>query len=349
MAVRVTLALLAYNQERFVETAMRSALAQTGEPIEIIVSDDASSDATFAVIQRISRGYDGPHRLVVRRNAANVGIGAHFNTLMRIATGRLVVLMAADDVSLPDRVEKTVRAWQALDERPDLMAAHVFDMSEDGRDLGIKHVDRLQDWRSVDDWARSRPYVIGASHAITRRLFDRFGPLANDVFHEDQINTLRAVCSGGGHTIDEPLVRYRRGGLSAVQKSSKAFRAREARRNAMHLAMFDQWKRDAALAGCESTVAEAIEWAVQREMFTKGLLGASTVGAQLRWLAAHPEIGFEWRWKRVAQLWMPRAAQVAKRVKTRWTGSPDMADRAAARARQSAQRDDMNRGLPGPR
>jgi glycosyltransferase involved in cell wall biosynthesis len=323
MGVRVTLALLAYNQERFIETAVRSALTQVCEPIEIIVSDDASSDGTFAAIERVSRGYAGPHRLRLRRNETNRGIGAHLNALMRIAEGRLVVLMAGDDISMPDRVQKTLRAWQEQDQRPDLIAAHVFDMSEDGHDLGVKRVDRLEEWRSVEDWARCRPYVIGAAHAVTRRLFDRFGPLADDVFHEDQVNTLRAICCGGGHTIDEPLVRYRRGGLSGVRTSSKAFRSREAARNAMHLAMFDQWKRDAAIAGCDVTVSDAIEWAVQREMFTKGLLEAPSFGAQLRWMTGHPEIGFDWRWKRLAQLWMPRTAFVAKRLKTRWTGSLD--------------------------
>jgi len=332
MGVQVTLVLLAYNQERFVEAALRSALTQVGEPIEIIASDDSSSDGTFAAIERVARGYRGPHRLIVRRNPTNLGIGAHVNALVRMAEGRLLVLMAGDDISLPDRVAKTMKAWQEQHERPDLVAADVFDMSEDGRDLGVKRVDRLQEWRGIEDWARQRPYVIGAAHAVTRRLFDRFGPLADNVFHEDQVHTLRAICSGGAYTIDEPLVRYRRGGLSHPPKSSKAFRALEARRNAMHLAMLEQWKRDAAVAGCESTVADAIGWAVDRAIFAKGLLEAPTVAAQLRWLTAHREIGFEWRWKRLAQLWMPRTALVAKRLKSRWTTPPGSTDGTAAGA-----------------
>src|SRR5206468_1596101 len=117
------------------------------------------------------------------------GIGAHFNALMRIAEGRLVALMAGDDISLPERIARTIQAWHDHGERPDLIAANVFDMTEDGHDVGIKQVDRLQEWRGVEHWAQRRPYVIGAAHAITRRLFDRFGPLANNVFHEDQINT----------------------------------------------------------------------------------------------------------------------------------------------------------------
>ena len=92
--------------------------------------------------------------------------------------------MAGDDISLPERIARTIQAWHDHGERPDLIAANVFDMTEDGHDVGIKQVDRLQEWRGVEHWAQRRPYVIGAAHAITRRLFDRFGPLANNVFHD---------------------------------------------------------------------------------------------------------------------------------------------------------------------
>jgi glycosyltransferase involved in cell wall biosynthesis len=323
MAVRVTLALLAYNQERYVEAALTSALAQVCEPIEIIASDDGSDDGTFAAIQRVARGYAGPHRLAVRRNEVNVGIGAHFNALMRIAEGQLVALMAGDDISLPERIARTIQAWQDHGERPDLVAANVFDMTEDGRDAGIKHVDRLQEWGGVEDWARRRPFVIGAAHAVTRRLFDRFGPLARNVFHEDQINTLRAICAGGAITIDEPLVRYRRGGLSWAPTSAKAFRALATRRNAMHLAMLEQWKRDAAIAGRETLVADAIDWAVQQENFIKGLLEAPTLAAQLRWVHGHRGIELRWRLKRLAQLRMPRTAVAAKRIQSQWGALPE--------------------------
>ena len=72
---RVTLAILAYNQEQFVDSAVRSALAQVCEPIEILVSDDCSSDGTFDRIQQLVGEYRGPHRAIARRNPENLGIG----------------------------------------------------------------------------------------------------------------------------------------------------------------------------------------------------------------------------------------------------------------------------------
>ena len=43
---RVTLAVIAYNQERFIREAIEGAFAQTYQPLEIILSDDCSSDRT---------------------------------------------------------------------------------------------------------------------------------------------------------------------------------------------------------------------------------------------------------------------------------------------------------------
>ena len=48
MPPRITLAVLAYNQSHFIEDAVRSALGQVCEPVEVLLSDDASPDTTFA-------------------------------------------------------------------------------------------------------------------------------------------------------------------------------------------------------------------------------------------------------------------------------------------------------------
>jgi cellulose synthase/poly-beta-1,6-N-acetylglucosamine synthase-like glycosyltransferase len=72
----VSILLIAYNQEKQIADAVRSALAQTYTPLEIIISDDASSDATFTTIEAAIAGYRGPHKVIARRNAANQGINS---------------------------------------------------------------------------------------------------------------------------------------------------------------------------------------------------------------------------------------------------------------------------------
>jgi len=95
----VTFALFAYNQEQYIRQAVEAALAQTYEPLEIIISDDCSSDSTFQVISDLAAGYTGPHTVVARRNANNLGLAAHISTVMEAVNGELVVVAAGDGVS----------------------------------------------------------------------------------------------------------------------------------------------------------------------------------------------------------------------------------------------------------
>ncbi len=270
---RISLVVFAYNQSAVIDDAVDSALAQVCEPIEIILSDDASPDDTHARMSAKAAAYKGSHQVIVRRNEKNLGMGEHFNTVMRVALGDLVILMAGDDISLPDRVARIVRAWDDSGQQLDLIASHVIDMAHDGINLGVLQVDDLSEWRSVDDWICRRPYVIGAAHAITRRIFERFGSLAGDCLHEDQVNTLRAICTGGGCTIDAPLVHYRRGGISGRKGMSGAELLTSLRRRTdQHLALHQQWQHDAQLADCLGRVQQATNRENQREMFMRALL-----------------------------------------------------------------------------
>lgn len=282
----LTLVVLAYRQAPLIDAAIASALAQTGEPIEILLSDDASPDDTFARMQAHAAAYRGPHQVIARRNPVNLGLGEHVNTVMREARGALVLLMAGDDLCLPERAQRVREAWEASGRRADLIASHVIDMSLDGEDLGVLRVDDLAQWRGVEDWARRRPHVIGAAHAVTRRLFDRFGPMAADCQLEDQVNTLRALCAGGACTVDAPLLRYRRGGVSGrhVDADGAALRSRLQRVAQRHLALHRQWRRDAALAGCLDAVQAATDREEQREQFLAALLAEPSRRPALRLL-----------------------------------------------------------------
>ena len=52
-------------------------------------------------MQAAVAGYRGPHRIVLNRNPANLGIGAHLSQLVAMSRGELLFVAAGDDVSLP--------------------------------------------------------------------------------------------------------------------------------------------------------------------------------------------------------------------------------------------------------
>ncbi len=108
----VTLALMAYNQEQMIEGAVGGALAQTYSPLEILISDDCSTDRAFECATAAVDDYEGPHQLRLNRNPHNLGLIGHVNALFEMARGEIVVLAAGDDVSLPERVVRIVEAFR---------------------------------------------------------------------------------------------------------------------------------------------------------------------------------------------------------------------------------------------
>ncbi len=85
----VTFALLSYNQERFTKEALEGVCAQTYSPLEIVISDDCSSDRTFSIISEMVDVYQGPHAIISNRNRKNLGIGANINRVMELTRAEL--------------------------------------------------------------------------------------------------------------------------------------------------------------------------------------------------------------------------------------------------------------------
>jgi glycosyltransferase involved in cell wall biosynthesis len=208
----VTLLLLSYNQEHFILEAIAGALAQTYSPLEIIISDDNSTDNSYSLICEAVDKYDGPHDVITIKNEQNLGIGAHINKLMQLARGEIIVASAADDISLPERVETLVAEWLKTDCTVDMLHSQVMKMTPDGQIIQHNYSVNHQ-CSELSEFIKTN-VIIGASEAWTRRLYDRFGPLNPEVVHEDRTIGFRALLGGGIRFIETPLVKYRIGGIS---------------------------------------------------------------------------------------------------------------------------------------
>ena len=75
----VTFLLIAYNQEKYIEDACLAALSQKYNFMEIIFSDDCSTDNTYKIMEGIVRRYTGPHKIILNRNDVNLGLIKHIN------------------------------------------------------------------------------------------------------------------------------------------------------------------------------------------------------------------------------------------------------------------------------
>jgi glycosyltransferase involved in cell wall biosynthesis len=216
LPVRASVVLLTYNQEAFVEEALQSLLDQDYDDLEIVVSDDGSKDETWINVTALAKAYVGSKKIILNRNATNLGIGGNYAKAFSLTSGDVIFSAAGDDVSLPTRCTTSIAAWQETGMRVDLVATDAFDMTLSGEIVGHKAIDDLQHW-GVSEWFSRRPHHFGASHMMTRRLLE-LNSLHPQLNAEDQCLMFRALLMGGAFRLAQPLVRHRQNGVSYKAK-----------------------------------------------------------------------------------------------------------------------------------
>ncbi len=110
--IKVSIIMPAFNHARWVRQAMESVLAQTVFDFEFIVIDDASSDATWEVIQAVC-SESGDLRLQCIRHASNQGAPATINEGLRHAQGDYLAIINSDDVWELNRLERLLAVAQS--------------------------------------------------------------------------------------------------------------------------------------------------------------------------------------------------------------------------------------------
>lgn len=101
MKPRVSILVAAYNAEGYIAQAIESVLAQSFTGWELIVCDDGSVDATASIVNNYAKN-DSRIRLVAQ---ANAGGAVARNTAYAVSSGEFVVLLDADDMILPDKLQ----------------------------------------------------------------------------------------------------------------------------------------------------------------------------------------------------------------------------------------------------
>jgi glycosyltransferase involved in cell wall biosynthesis len=310
---RISLILLAYNQESIVKKAAESCLTQDCEPLEIIFSDDASSDNTFAVLQSLAAEYSGPHHVRARRNEKNLGIGGHYNRLVEECTGELIVTAAGDDISLPHRVRRMAEAWDANGQKADLISSHFTEMKENGTLGAIVPTDDLAA-TTLATWTVKRPNIVGATHAFTRRMMLHFGPFIQGLWYEDQVMLLRSLMLGGAMTIPEPLILYSRGGTSSPKTvTGNNMLAWTHAHFHRIVAENKQLIQDAYLAGHGECIEKAVTYYFKRENYLHAMLTATSFSERYRACMAEPELPLLWRLRKCVYFTFPNVWAAIKR------------------------------------
>lgn len=217
----VSIALMTYNQEKYVREALQSILNQTYDNIEIIVSDDCSKDTTWNIIEAevdVYRRNGGVHdSIILNRNESNLGVAKHFELILTKCHGEFIVCQAGDDVALPQRIDVMVEAWKR-NPKATVISHEAICIDEEGKIVG------------GGTMRTSALMPLGAMMAYSRRVHDEFGPISESGSWEDDVYARRAQMIGDEVRIEKVLMKYRVGcnGISSGQGDVKEKRSRVA-------------------------------------------------------------------------------------------------------------------------
>jgi glycosyltransferase involved in cell wall biosynthesis len=92
-----------FNAKLYLSEAVESILSQTFADFELITIDDCSTDGSLEILKSFA---EKDKRVLVLDNERNLGVTPTLNRGLATANGELIARMDADDISLPERLEK---------------------------------------------------------------------------------------------------------------------------------------------------------------------------------------------------------------------------------------------------
>ncbi len=229
MKPEVSVIMPAYNVEDYIAKAIESVLVQTLSNIELIVVDDDSRDSTVKVVRNFT---DKRIKLLV--NEKNLGASGARNRALKVAQGKWVAVLDADDWYAPERLEKLLEV--ADSENADMVADDLY-LIQDGEDSpwstlinesseNIKQIKEIPPVYFVQtDVYGKRGLHLGISKPIFKRDF----LLENDIKYDEKLTVvqdfwldMKCLVSGAKFLLlPQPYYYYRARSGSLVYSNEK--------------------------------------------------------------------------------------------------------------------------------
>ncbi len=213
-SMTVDIVLCVYNGERFIAEQIRSIQSQTHQDWRLWIRDDGSSDDSLKVVRQMAGEDDRIHPFP--RDGHRLGAGPGFGWLLEHLPGeaRYVFFSDADDVWLPEKIERSLAAMLRAESHPGAVLIHTDLVVVDERLQTI----RGSLWRHL----RIRPepvslcrllthnVVTGPTMLINRPLLELVRPIPEGAAYQDTWIALVAAAFGRTVALYESTVLYRR-------------------------------------------------------------------------------------------------------------------------------------------
>jgi len=227
-----------YNGEKYLREAIESILNQTFDDFEFLIVDDGSTDKTLEILREYAKK---DSRIKVIVNQGNIGLTKSLNKAIREAKGEYIARQDADDVSMPERLEKQIEFLERNLEIG-MVGTFYYEISGEGRIIRRKVMpkDNKELRRTL---IRYNPFFHG-SVMIKREVFSKVG-LYNENFKRAQDYELwfRIANSYKLANVPEFLTkrRYIKEMISYKEENEQIYWAQKARKEVIKRGQYPKW------------------------------------------------------------------------------------------------------------
>lgn len=222
---KITIGILTYNHEKFIAKCLKSVLELKYQNLEIVISDDCSTDNTFKIVEDIVAQAQSSHHIILNRNEVNLGLAENFNkTFYDLATGDFLITLGGDDAVKENYLSAGLDCFSKdeevmmVDFNADLIdESDILTGSAATLDFDQKKTD-LKDYlalRATQSFAPGR--------MIRKMLISGFTPISKECPTEDSVLVVRALLLGKHCRVNKKVILYRRhsGNISSVDNLRK--------------------------------------------------------------------------------------------------------------------------------
>lgn len=207
----VSVAMATFNGGKYIDEQIRSILAQDYQNIEIIVSDDGSTDGTRDILN----SYEG--RIKVIRNVGRHGLLGNFSNAINHCNGEFIALSDQDDVWERNKISRLLEMIDNFD----IVQSGVCVIDENGEYHPKKYmheayeIDKTMKYRIQDNIIEST--MLGCTTLMRSDFVKKFAVIPDEIIYHDMWLLYNAILRGNGVVyIDEQLVRYRQHGKNTA-------------------------------------------------------------------------------------------------------------------------------------
>ncbi len=211
----VSVALAAYNGEKYIGEQLSSILPQLSEDDEIVVSLDPSTDSTQEIINSLA---DSRIRLI---DGEGRGLIKNFENAIKNCRNDIIFLCDHDDVWLPDKVVRVKEEFQKDSDL--LLVMHDARIVDGNLNETAASMFEIRDSKTGILKNIIKNSYMGCSMAIRKEALNFILPFPEKLPMHDQWIGLMCEKKGKVKLINEPLMLYRRHGDNASKMSHASF------------------------------------------------------------------------------------------------------------------------------